>query len=109
FDNFILSVNIRPHNIFERDGADIYIKITIPYSLATLGGQIDVPTVSGEVKIKLKKGTQSGTMIRLRGKGAPRLHNRGFGDEYVRLQVVVPNKLNREQKQIVEEMKREGL
>ena len=109
FDNFILSVNIRPHNIFERDGADIYVKRTIPYSLATLGGRIEVPTVKGEVKIKLKKGTQSGTMIRLRGKGAPRLHNRGVGDEYVRLQVVVPNKLNRKQKKIIEKMKQEEL
>jgi DnaJ-class molecular chaperone len=106
---FILSVNIRPHNIFERDGADIYTKIAIPYSLAVLGGQIEVPTVNGEVKIKIRKGTQSGTMIRLRGKGAPRLRSRGFGDEYIRLQVVVPNKLNREQKRVVEEMKRGGL
>ena len=109
FDDFILSINVRPHKIFERDGADIYIRLTIPFSLATLGGQIGVPTVDGEVKLKVRPGTQSGTMMRLRGKGAPSLRGRGRGDEYVRLQVAIPEKLSRDQKKIVEEMAGEGL
>lgn len=109
FGDFTLSINVKPHNIFERDGDDIYIRVVIPYSLAVLGGEIKIPTVSGEVKIRVRPGTQSGTMIRLQGKGAPRLHGRGNGDEYVRLNVLVPEKLTRDQKRIVENMPKEGL
>jgi len=109
FDNFILSINVRPHEIFERDGADIYVREIIPFSLATLGGNVDVPTVDGSVKIKIRPGTQSGTMVRLRGKGAPYLRGRGHGDEYVRLIVGIPEKPTREQKKLVEEMRDKGL
>jgi molecular chaperone DnaJ len=109
FENFILTVDIRSHEIFERDGSDIYVKVAVPFSLATLGGQIEVPTVEGDVKIRLRSGTQSGTMMRLRGKGAPSIHGRGRGDEYVRINVVIPERLSREQKRLIEELKDEGL
>jgi DnaJ-class molecular chaperone len=109
FNDFILSVNIRPHKIFERDGADVFVKLTIPFSLAVLGGEIEVPTIDENVKIRIKKGTQSGTMIRLRGKGARRLRGRGKGDEYVRILVAVPQKLTKEQRKIVEKMKKKDL
>lgn len=109
FDDFILSIDIKPSNIFERDGADIYVRKTIPYSLAVLGGETEVPTVDGDVKIRVRPGTPSGTMIRLRGKGVPILRGRGKGDEYVRLQVSVPQKLSRSQKRLIKEMKKESL
>jgi len=109
FGDFILSINVRPHKIFERDGPDIFVKTAIPFSLAVLGGAIEVPTINGGVKVRIRPGTQSGTMIRLRGKGAPRLRGRGKGDEYVRILVAVPEKLNRKQKRIIEEAKKEGL
>lgn len=109
FGDFMLSVNIKPDDLFERDDDDIYVKINIPYSLAVLGGQIEVPTIDGEVKIRIRAGTQSGTMIRLRGKGVTHLHGRGKGDEYVRLNILVPERLSREQKSIIEEMKDFGL
>jgi len=109
FDDFILSVNIRPHEMFERDGSDIYVRVAIPFSLATLGGEIEVPTLDGELKIRIRPGTQSGTMVRLRGKGAPSIHGRGKGDEYVRLNVLIPEKLNRDQKRLMEELQNEGL
>lgn len=109
FNDFILSVNIRPHTVFERDGADIYVRITIPYSLAILGGMISVPTVSGDIKIRIRPGTAGGTMVRLKGKGAPVLRGRASGDEYVKINVLVPEKLNSEQKRIVEDLKESGL
>lgn len=109
FDDFLLSVNIRPHELFERDEDDIYVKVNLPYSLAVFGGQIEVPTVEGEVKIRIRPGTQAGTMIRLRGRGVNHLHGRGRGDEYVRLNILVPEKLSREQRKIIEEMEREDL
>jgi DnaJ-class molecular chaperone len=109
FEDFILSINVKPHEIFERDGSDIYVRVTIPFSLATLGGTIEVPTVDGELKIRIRAGTQSGTMMRLRGKGAPYLRERARGDEYVRLNILVPEKLTREQRAAIEGLGEEGL
>jgi len=109
FGDFILSINVRPHDVFERDGADIHIRVAIPFSTAILGGQVEVPTIYGDVKVKIRKGMQSGTMMRLRGKGAPHIRGRGKGDQYIRFQVAVPEKLTREQKKLVERMKKKGL
>jgi len=108
FKDFILSINVRPHEMFERDGNDIYIKFGIPFSLATLGGETEIPTLDGDVKIRVRSGTQSGTIIRLRGKGVQSLRGRSKGDEYVRIFVSVPEKLSREQKRRIEELKNEG-
>lgn len=109
FDDFILSINVRPHDKFERDGADVYVRMDIPYSVAVMGGNIEVPTVEGEVKIKVKSGTKSGTMMRLKGQGIKHLRSFGRGDEYVKLMVEVPSKLTREQRSVVNEMKRVGM
>jgi len=109
FGDFTLSVNIKPDKVFERQDDDIYVSVAIPFSLAVLGGEITVPTIEGEIKIKIRSGTQSGVMMRLREYGVPHLHGRGKGDEYVRINVVIPEKLNHNQKSIIEEMKEEGL
>jgi DnaJ-class molecular chaperone len=109
FGDFTLSVNIKPDNLFERDEDDIYVNVAIPYSLAAFGGEIEVPTVDGDVKIRVRAGTQPGTMVRLREKGVTHLHGRSKGDEYVKLNILVPEKLSREQRRLVEEMKDEGL
>ena len=109
FPDFILSINVKPDDVFERDGADVYVRQTVPFSLAALGGDIKVPTIDGEIKIKVRAGTPSGTMVRLKERGLPRLRGRGKGDEYVRIQEQVPQKLSREQKKLVEEMKKSGL
>jgi molecular chaperone DnaJ len=75
----------------------------IPLSTAMLGGTIEAPTIDGDLKLRIRPGTQSGTMIRLRGKGVPRLRGRGRGDQYVRLQVQIPEKLSRKQKELIRE------
>jgi len=108
FGDFTLSVNIKPDKLFERQDDDIYVNVAIPFSLAVLGGEIKVPTIDGELKIRIRPGTQSGTMMRLRERGVPHLHGRGKGDEYVRINVLIPEKLTREQKNIIDEMKEEG-
>jgi|SRR5581483_302509 DnaJ-class molecular chaperone len=109
FGDFRVSIHVRNHKFFERDGDDIFINVKIPFSLAALGGEIKVPTIDKEVKIKIRGGTQTGTMIRLRGMGAPKLHGRGFGDEYVRINIETPTRLNREQRRLIEELREEGL
>ena len=109
FGDFTLSINIKPDKLFERQDDDIYVSMGIPFSLAVLGGEIEVPTVEGDIKLRIRPGTQSGTMMRLRERGVAHLHGRGRGDEYVRLNVLVPEKLNKEQKNLVEEMKENEL
>ena len=109
FGDFTLSVNIKPDKLFERQDDDVYVSVAIPFSLAVLGGEIEVPTIENKIKIRIRPGTQSGTMMRLREHGVPHLHGRGKGDEYVRINVLIPEKLSREQKQIIEEMKDSGL
>ena len=105
FGDFTLSVNIKPDKLFERQDDDIYVTVAIPFSLAVLGGEIEVPTIEEKIKIRIRPGTQSGTMMRLRERGVPHLHGRGKGDEYVRINIVIPEKLTREQRSIIEEMK----
>lgn len=109
FGDFTLSVNIKSHKLFERQDDDIYISVGIPFSLAVLGGEIKVPTVENGIKIRIRPGIQSGMMMRLREQGVPRLNGRGKGDEYVRINVIIPEKLNHDQKNIVTEMKEQGL
>lgn len=109
FNDFVLSINVKPDETFERDGADVYSRVTIPYSLAVLGGEIKVATIDEEIKIKVRAGTPSGTMVRLKEMGVQKLRGRGKGDHYIRLQVEVPQKLSREQKKLVIEMEKKGL
>lgn len=109
FGDFRLSVSIKPDDTFERQDDDVYANVGIPFSLAVLGGEIEVPTVDGDLKLKIRSGTQGGTMMRLRERGIAHLHGRGRGDEYVRINVIVPEKLNRNQKDLMEELKKEDL
>jgi DnaJ-class molecular chaperone len=98
FEEFYVTIDVKPDKTFQRDGADVFVNQEIPLSLAILGGQIQVPTIDGQVKLKIRTGTQPGTSVRLRGRGIKRLRGFGRGDQYVRLQVKVPTKLNRAQK-----------
>ena len=109
FDSFILSIDVHPHEVFERDGADLYVRLSVPFSVAALGGEVNAPTVDGDLKLRIRPGTQAGTMIRLRGKGVPQIRGRGRGDQYVRIQVVIPEKLSRDQRRIIEEIQEKGL
>ena len=82
---------------FEREGADIFYELPINFAQAALGDEVDVPTVHGKVKLKVPAGTQSGTVLRLRGKGAPRLRGGGMGDQHVTVRVVTPKHLTDKQ------------
>jgi molecular chaperone DnaJ len=89
---------VRPHEVFERRNNDIYCEVPISFARAALGSQITVPTLTGEEKIAVPEGTQSGASFRLRGKGIPDLQGRGTGDQYVIVKVQVPTKLSPDQK-----------
>lgn len=95
--------HVRPHELFERDGDDIYCEIPITFTQAALGDEIEVPTLHGRVKLKIPAGTQSGTKFRLRGKGVPNVHGHGTGDQHVIARIVTPRKLTERQKQLLRE------
>ena len=99
FNDFYVTVEVKPDRRFKRDGNDIFIDEPITFSQAALGAVVAVPTLDGELKLKVQPGTQSGTLIRLRGQGMPNLQARGRGDQYVRLIISVPSHLSR-QKQL---------
>lgn len=103
FDDFDVSINVGTHPRFKRDNADVFVDEYIPFTLAALGGELKVQTLTDELKIKVRPGTQSHTLIRLRGEGIKHLRGRGAGDMYVRLIVQVPEKLTREQKRLLED------
>lgn len=96
-------INVREHEIFERDDNDVWCEIPITFPKAALGGSIEVPTLEGKVKYDIPEGTQTGTVFRLRGKGIKHLRGSGKGDQYVRVKIIVPKKLTEKQKSILEE------
>ncbi|NMA83272.1 MAG: molecular chaperone DnaJ [Epulopiscium sp.] len=104
YGDLLITVGIKPHTLFERQGYDVYCKMPITFVQATLGGQVQVPTLDGKVEYSIKEGTQTGTVFRLRGKGIPNLRNPKIrGDQYVTVSIDVPTKLNDEQRKKLEE------
>lgn len=109
FNDFILSINVAPSKIFERDGADIYVTIKVPFTTLLLGGKVKVPTLKGEITIKVRSQTQAGTLIRLKGEGIKHLRHSGNGDLYVKLDLEIPSKLSWEQKGLLKTLQKTGL
>ncbi len=109
FEEFDVIVSIRPHKTFKREGYDIYTEVAVSYPEAALGTIVEVPTIDGPVKLRLKPGVQPGSFMRLRGKGVPYVRGSGRGDQYVRINVTVPQHLTRRQKELLEELKNEAV
>ena len=98
-----VDIYVKPHELFERSGDDILINVPITFPQAVFGTEIEVPTLDGNIKMKVPAGTQSGKIFRLRGKGFPHLHLYGSGDEHVRVFVEIPQSLDLEQTKILRE------
>jgi curved DNA-binding protein len=108
--DLFLNISVLPHPIFSRDGDDVYVERTVGYSQACLGSTIDVPLLGGGTKrMKIPPGTQSNTKLRMKGFGLPQLKGEGRGDQYVRIFVDVPKKLNARQADLVRKLSEEGL
>ena len=97
--DLLITVMVRPHEIFRRDGTAVFCEAPITFTQAVLGGTLEIPTIDGKVKYDIPEGTQTGTVFRLRGKGIPVLNGRGRGDQYVTVNIETPRNLNREQKE----------
>jgi len=96
-------IHIKEHKVFQRDGDSLYCEVPIPFSVAALGGEVDIPTLEGKAHLKVPAGTQSGQMFKLRGKGISNIDGRSRGDLLARLIVEVPSRLNAEQRRKLEE------
>ena len=97
--DLIVGIRIRPSSIFQREGNTVLYEQTVSFYQATMGAELEIPTIDGKVKWTLPAGTQPGTTFRLKGKGIPTLQGRGRGDQYVTVKVKVPTGLTGEQKE----------
>ena len=97
--NLLITVMVQPHELFRRDGVDVFCEAPITFAQAVLGAELEIPTIDGKVKYSIPEGTQTGTVFRLKGKGIPVLNGRGRGDQYVTVTIETPRNLNKEQKE----------
>ena len=100
--DLLIGVTVRPHPLFKRDGTSVYLDQPVSFLQATLGAELELPTIDGKVKWSLPAGTQPGATFRLRGKGIPSVNGRGRGDQYVTVNVTVPTGLTHEQKEALQ-------
>ena len=98
-------VNVREHAIFQRDGKHLYCEVPISFADAALGGELEVPTLDGRVKLKIPEGTQTGKLFRLRGKGVAPVRGGGAGDLMCRVAVETPVNLSKRQRELLEEFR----
>ncbi|MCA9516425.1 MAG: molecular chaperone DnaJ, partial [Myxococcales bacterium] len=104
-----IHVRVRPNPTFQRDGADVYLTRDIVFTQAVLGTDLEVPTLHGAQTVSIPAGTQTGTVLRLRNRGMPRLDGVGHGDQYVTLNVAIPSTLSPAQAELMEQLRCAGL
>jgi molecular chaperone DnaJ len=100
------SSSTQEHEFFRRDGNDLICEVPVNYPTLALGGEIRVPTLDGDQTIKIAEGTETGSTMRLKGKGMPDVAGRGRGDLFVTVKVITPRKLTKEQRQAIEQLKK---
>ena len=96
-------LNVKPHSLFQRDGNDVWCEVPLTMVKAALGSEIEVPTLDGKVSLTIPEGTQTGKVFRLKEKGIPRLRGTGRGDQYVRVKVIIPTKIDSKRRKLLEE------
>ena len=103
--DLFVQIDVKPHPIFQRDGRNLHCEVPISFPDAALGGELDVPTLDGRVKLKVPAETQSGKVFRLRGKGVTQVRGSGVGDLLCKVIVETPVKLTDEQRTLLQELK----
>jgi molecular chaperone DnaJ len=102
--DLFVAVHVREHEFFRRDGVNLFCEIPVNFTTLALGGEIHVRTLDGKETVKIPEGTQTGTTLRLRGKGMPDVSGRGRGDLFATVQVLTPKKLSREQRHLLDQL-----
>ena len=97
--DLLITVMVKPHELFRRDGTSVFCEAPITFTQAVLGAELEIPTIDGKVKYTIPEGTQSGTTFRLKGKGIPAMNGRGRGDQYVTVYIETPRNLSKSQKE----------
>lgn len=103
-----VEVAVKEHPLFSREGEHVLLELPITFVTASLGGDVDVPTLKGKETIRIAAGTQTGTLLRLRGKGIKRLNGSGFGDELIKVVVETPTRLSQKQKGLLKQFEEES-
>jgi molecular chaperone DnaJ len=104
-DLFIVT-RVEPSKIYERRGDDLLVTVPVSYPTAALGGNVDVPTPEGTVSLKVPAGTEDGKLLRIKGRGAPRLNAAGNGDVLARVRIEVPKRINKKQRELLEQLQK---
>ena len=99
-----LVLHVKEHSFFEREGTDLHCVVPISFTQAALGAEIKVPTLEGEHLLKIPEGTQSGAILKVRGKGVPVLNGHGKGDLFVEVRIQTPTRLNKRQRELLQEL-----
>ncbi|MGI8420072.1 MAG: DnaJ C-terminal domain-containing protein [Candidatus Levyibacteriota bacterium] len=108
FDDYDIVIDVTPETRFAREGYDIVSEQEISYPDATLGRELSVETIDGEVKIRVPEGTQPNTLIRLSGRGVKRIRGGGRGDHYVKIKIAIPKKVTHKEKELLEALQEES-
>jgi len=106
--DLFIAIHIKPHDIFERHDDNLFCKTAISFAKATLGGEIEVPTMKGKAKINISSGTESHTVFRLKGQGMPNINSKKRGDLLVKVTIEVPKKLTKRQRELLQEFQKES-
>jgi molecular chaperone DnaJ len=103
--DLLLVVKVLPHQIFERKGDDLHVEVPVPLTTAMLGGEVGVPTLKGNVALKVPPETQNGKVFRLSGQGMPHLNDSARGDIFAKVKVMLPTKLTQQERQLFEQLR----
>ena len=104
-DLFVVT-RVEPSKVYERRGDDLVVAVSVSYPTAALGGNVEVPTPEGAVSLKIPAGTEDGKLLRIKGRGAPKLKGSGKGDVLARIRIEVPKRVNKKQRELLEELQR---
>ena len=106
--DLFVEIFVTPHKYFERKGDDIFLEYPVSFSQAVLGDKVEVPTIHGDVKMKIPSGTQSGTIMRLREKGVQNIQGYGQGDQHVKIRLKTPKKVSKKEKALFKQLAKEN-
>jgi molecular chaperone DnaJ len=99
---------VRASDTYERRGDDLVVNVPVSFATATLGGKVDVPTPEGPVSLKIPSGSEDGKLLRIKGRGAPKLSGSGKGDVLARVRIQVPKRVNKKEKELLEQLQELG-